>query len=65
MSRMVLDRFFEVSFMHFCVSFLKPLSSTMRPRKLVDLCVHAVVGPDCATVKVSGKDGIGVGFVRN
>ena len=65
MPRIVFDHFFEVSSMNFCVSFLKPLSSATRPRKLVDLCVHAVVGPDCATVEVSERDGIGGGLVRN
>ena len=51
--------------MNFCVSFLKPLSSAMRPKKLVDLCVHDVVGPDCATVEVTERDRVGVGLVRN
>ena len=65
MLRIVLDCFFEVSFMNFCVIFLKPLSSVMIPRKHVDLYVHAVVGFNGATVKMSKKDGIVMGEVRN
>ena len=58
---MVLDLSFEVSFVNFCKSLGKPLSSSMRLRKLLDLVVHAAVGPDGATMKVSDQDGIGMG----
>ena len=55
--RMVFDLFLEVSFMNFNKSFGKCLSPAMRLRMLLDLHVHAVVGPDGATAKVRNKMG--------